>query len=483
LTGAATSISGDAEARGGVRDTNAPESLAATLEGLTPEDVEQLALAAVPDCDAAPSESEDVRLGPKEGAASREPLDVTRERKEYYRGLQVEESTQLGAIFRNQASGEVESYAHWAPTALEAHEQLELALPGLSLRHAIRKALADALEQRVLPLCNGKWVHNYIDRLRRARWHGMWGYSVAKGKSVVFWDDKAGLSRLCPDDAREESQRLSRKVLEPLEALQADGYALHYCVFTSPNAAPGGLRKEMVRICKALRNLILKAKHADGSPVFPEIKGALCVLEAPLGSHRDWNVHLNVILVVKGYLDYKKLRAKWFMNVEAKPLAQGPGVVKGALCELIKYAAAATVTKSAEKAAQAATLRDGTPREPPPPMLEWTGSELLEWLRAMRGFRRTRTYGCLFRLPKPKAEDLGQVIWLGPVSHDGSRYRVSSALLESITEDKSLGITGPAAYIAMLRGLALPGLRGAGTLGDEIPRDALHSSIEQLRKM
>ena len=397
--------------------------------------------------------------------------------------MQTEEATELGATFVHQDTGEVESYAHFAPTALEAQEQLELALPGLSLRHAIRKALADALEQRVLPLLGAKWVHEYIERLRRARWHGMWGYSRAKGKSVVFWDDKAGLSRLCPDDAREEAQRLSRKVLGPLEALQADGHALHYCVFTTPNVAAGGLRKEMVRICKAFRSRILKAKFPDGSPVFPEIKGALCVLEAPLGSARDWNVHLNVILVVKGYLDYKKLRRYWYWNVEARPLAEGPGVVKGALTELIKYAVAATVSKSAEKAAQAATLRDGTPREPPPPMLEWTGSELLEWLRAMRGFRRTRTYGCLFRLPKPKAEDLGQIIWLGPVSHDGSRYRVSSALLESITEDKSSGLKGPAAYIAMLRGLALPGLRGAASLGDSIPRDALHRSIEQLQKM
>lgn len=459
--------------------------IAVALEGLTADDIEQLARSAVPESAAAPSESLDVGIGvkPDEGAARREPLDVSRERRDFYRWLETDESNELGATFTNSNTGEVQSYAHWAPTALEAHEQLELALPGLSLRHAIRRALAEALEQRVLPLCNGKWVHNYIDRLRRARWHGMWGYSHAQGKAVVFWDEKAGLSRLCPDDAREEAQRLSRKVLGPLEGLQADGHALHYCVFTSPNAAPGQLRQEMVRLCKRLRSRILKKKYPDGSPVFPEIKGALCVLEAPLGSSRDWNVHLNVILVVKGYLCYKKLRSHWYWNVEANPLAVGPGVVKGALTELIKYAVAATVSKSAEKAAQAATLRDGTPRVPPPPMLEWTGAELLEWLRAMRGFRRTRTYGCLYKLPKPKAEDLGQITWLGPVAHDGNRYRLSSTLLESITEDKSTGHKGPAAYVAMLRGLALPGLRGAASLGDAIPRDALHSSIAKLKNL
>jgi len=444
---------------------------------LTDAGIEHFARAAVPELpSAAPSESQD-QEGMEEGAARREPLGLTRERLDHYRQLQMDESVEFGRTFTDSNTGEVHSYAHWAPTALEAHEQLELALPGLSVRHATRKALADALEQRVLPLCRGKWVYNYIDRLRRARWHGLWGYSLAKGKSVMFWDEKAGLSRLCPDDAREEAQRLSRKMLGPLEDHQAAGHALHYVVLTSPNAASGGLRREMASICKRFRQVILKSGD------FPEIKGALCVLEAPLGSARDWNVHLNVLLVVQGFLDYEKLRRKWFWNLEAKKLPVGPGVVKGALTELIKYAVAATVSKSAEKAAKAATLRDGTPREPPPPMLEWSGAELLEWLRAMRGFRRTRTYGCLFRLKRPEPEDLGQIIWLGPIAHDGSRYRASAALLESITEDKSLGIVGPEAYVAMLRGLALGGLRGAGSLGEQIPRDALHRSLEALQKM
>src|SRR5262249_48375599 len=150
-------------------------------------------------------------------------------------------------------------------------------------------------------------------------------------------------------------------VLDPLEALQASGHGLHYAVFTSPNAAPGQLRKEMVRLCRRFRDTILKSGD------FPEVKGALCVLEAPLGSQREWNVHLNVILVVKGFLDYKKLRRLWHWNVELQPLAKGPGVVKGALCELIKYAVAATVAKSAEKVEASTRLRDGTEREPPPP--------------------------------------------------------------------------------------------------------------------
>lgn len=454
---------------------------------LTVEEVEAVALSAVPAGAAPPEPQPDVMSAaegegrpPRQLELHREPLDVQRERKEYYRWLDVQQSTEFGSVFTDRETGEVHSYAHWAPVAVEANQQLELELPGYSKNHVTRQGLAEVITERALPIARERqygirYLSRCSEQLQQARWSGAYGYSLSKGKSVVFWDTKAGLSRLCPDDAREEAQRLSKKVLGPLEELQASDHALHYAVFTTPNTGPGGLRKEMASICRRFRNSILKAKHKDGSPVFPEIKGALCVLEAPLGSARDWNVHLNVILVVKGYLDYGKLRKIWHWDVEIKKLATGPGVVKGALTELIKYAVAATVAKSAEKARVAEGLCDGTEeRPPPPPMLEWTGAELFEWLMAMRGFRRTRTYGCLYRLKRPEVEDLGQIVWLGRVDHQGGRYRLSSALLDSIPEDKSSGQSVMQRYISMLRGLALPGIRGAGTLGDSIPRDALH---------
>ena len=111
------------------------------------------------------------------------------------------------------------------------------------------------------------------------------------------------------------------------------------------------------------------------------------MLEAPLGRGRDWNVHLNVILPVKGFLDFGELRKHWHWNVECRWIADAPGAFESAFAELIKYAVAATVAKSAQH------LADG--KSVAPPMLEWSDGELLEWLRAMRGFRRTRTYGAL----------------------------------------------------------------------------------------
>lgn len=414
-----------------------------------------------------------------------EPLDIQRERRWYQRELQIDKSTEFGAVFTNQETGEVHSYAAWAPAALEAQQQLELDLPGYSKNHHIRQQLAGAIEERAVPVARHrqfgvKYLSRCAERLERARWSGAIGYSLAQQKTIIYWDDKAGLSRLCPDDAREESMRLSRKLVDPLEALQADGHSLHYCVFTTPNVGPGKLRREMVSICKRFRRL-LKA--------FPQIKGALCVLEAPLSSRRDWNVHINVVLAVKGYLDYGSVQHQWHWNVEMRKLAQGPGVVRGALAEVIKYAVAATVAKSAEKAADAENCvgRDSLPgdgsssqesaRRSPPPMLEWTGEELFEWLMAMRAFRRTRTYGCLYRLKKPKAEDLGQIIWLGSTWHEGGRYRVASALLDSIPEDKSLGLTRAQRWQQLMRELQPRDLVGVGSLGDTIPPlTQLHST-------
>ena len=402
-----------------------------------------------------------------------EPLDVQRDRRWYQRELQIDGSVEFGAVFTNQETGEVHSYAHWAPTAHEAQQQLELDLPGYSKNHHIRQQLAHALDTRAIAVARRKqWGVKYLDncikRLRMARWSGAVGFSLAKGKTIVYWDEKAGLSRLCPDDAREESQRLSKKLVEPLEALQADGHSLHYCVFTTPNTAAGNLRKEMVSINKRFRRL-LKA--------LPEIKGALCVLEAPLGSRRDWNVHLNVVLVVKGYLDYAKVQHQWHWNVEMRKLPTGPGVVRGALAEVIKYAVAATVAKSAEKAAEAEEAAAETRKPPPPPMLEWTGEELFEWLMAMRAFRRTRTYGCLFRLKRPKAEDLGQIVWLGSLWHEGGRYRVASALLDSIPEDKSTGQSRAERWQTLMRELQPRSFHGSDPFGAQTPESThLHTA-------
>ncbi len=394
------------------------------------------------------------------------------------RQQQIDDSAEFGKVFTDPA-GETHSYAAYAPTALEAQEQMELELTGYSLREMIRRRLADRIDQvGILERREGHgidvWLEHLTTRLRNARQKGQFGVRLDSGKPIVYWDDKAGLSRLCPDDAREEAMRLRRRVLPTLEALQAEGHQLHYAVLTTPNAPAGELRAEMSSIFLRLRRLI-KAKDADGHRLFPQIKGALCVLEAPLGCARDWNVHLNVIFVTKGFFDWKALRKQWHWDVHMRLLPKGAGAIGAALTELIKYAVAATVSKSAEHLA-----REG--RAPPPPMLEWTPAELREWLYAMKGFRRTRSYGALYGLAKPEPEEVGPVVWLGSIAFQRGRYVCSVPLLSSIPEDKSSGRSGADRWLALIRALKPAGVAGAGTLGDSIPRDALHSSLEQLKK-
>lgn len=399
--------------------------------------------------------------------AELDPFDLEVDRFEL-RVQQIQASAEFGATYIDELTGETHSYAALAPAALASQEQLELTLTGYSVREAIRRALADRIER--LPSCES-WLAKYPTRLRTARQSGKVGIRLATGKRVFFWDHKAGLARLCPDDAREEAMRLRRRINPIHEALRASGHRFLYAVFTLPNSAAGELREGMDAAFARLRRL-LSAKDGDGDARFPQIKGAVAVLEAPLGRSRDWNVHLNVILPVKGFLDFGELRKQWHWNVEMRWIPDAPGAFQGAFAELIKYAVAATVAKSAEHAAS------GKSRAPP--MLEWTDGELLEWLRAMKGFRRTRTYGALYGAPPLEKEDLGPILWIGTVSFSGDRYRCRLPLLGSIPEDKFTGLSATERWQALVRALAPDGLVGASSLGES---DAVRSSTRQLKNL
>lgn len=394
-----------------------------------------------------------------------EPLLIEAADRRQHRHQAIADSRVFGETLKDDA-GATRSYASLIPEAFALEEQLELELPGYSQRAAIRLALSRKIEHEVLPIFSPRWLEGVPMKLRTARRTGCFGISLSTQKSIVFWDLKAGLSRLCPDDAREEAMRLRRRVQKPLEELQGAGHQLTYAVFTLPNFAAGKLREGMRTIYERFKAL-LRARRPDGELVFPQIKGALTVLEAPLGAGRDWNVHLNVILVTRGFLDWKALRERWHWNVELRRLPSAPGAIGAALTELIKYAVAATVAKSEEHADRrrnhanhandAAELEERWRRPVAPPMLEWTPRELAEWLDAMHGFRRTRTYGVLYGLETPEAEELGPIAWLGTVRLEAAGYRYAVALLDSIPEDKSQpGATRRDAWAAFLRRVRPP---------------------------
>jgi hypothetical protein len=259
-------------------------------------------------------------------------------------------------------------------------------------------------------------------RLREARLTGTIMYSADKRKVVTIWDAKAGLPLLCPDDAREESSRVSRRYVPTLAEWKNNGKAVHKVVFTMPNYAPGQLAKGMKAIFKRFKRVVLGKR-------FPEVKGALCTLEAPLSANREWNVHLNVLLMCDGYLDYAKLRGLWHWQLDAYRVREGAEGIEATLRELVKYPVQAMPSKSHRTAAAGSYA---------PAMLEWTAAEFQEWWQGHQRFRRTRSYGLLFGLEKPPKEGLDGFVSVGTVTREGTSLIRRFALLDSIPGDKSL---------------------------------------------
>jgi hypothetical protein len=298
----------------------------------------------------------------------------------------------------------------------------------------VRTELAQYLERVVCPAAYDESVWDLPMRLRGARLNGV-HLVDDHGKQSFMWERKAGLPLLCPDDARQEASRLKRRVMPRLLELVHQGWCVHYMVGTMDNAAPGKLASTMRR-CQRRVRAITKMKR-DGKPRFPAIKGWLATLEAPLGSAGTWNVHVNVLWVTDGsYLDWDDLKKAWgaWIRCERVGARSKRGVcdeqeLERSLRELIKYPVRTVAEKSKRKP------KNGE-RPPAPPMVEWTADQWLEWWYAHKGFRRTRTGGVLFKLPKPeKARQACRA--LGTVHWKGGRYRHSSGLLSSILGDKS----------------------------------------------
>lgn len=289
----------------------------------------------------------------------------------------------------------------------------------------VRQAVAQYIERVVLPcdLCVDPAMDTIPSRLRAARQTGTMMYHPGEGRFITIWDEKAGLRLLCPDDAREESMRVSRRYVPSIADWRNNGKAVHKLVLNPPNIARGELRAGMRDLFKTFNRIFFKSGR------FPEVKGALVTLEAPLSVSRSWNVHLNVILLCDGFLDYNKIVAAWGHQFDAYRLHGDREQIEAALREQIKYAAQAMPSKSDEH------RRRGISEAPA--MLEWTAEEFLEWWGAHQRFRRTRSYGLLFGLKEPEPESLDGFVAVGAVSMDGTKRIRRLFLLDSIPGDKS----------------------------------------------
>lgn len=251
-----------------------------------------------------------------------------------------------------------------------------------------------------------------VERMRNCRRSGSVG-ARPDGGAIVAWDSKCGDSRLCPDEAREEANRISKIYTTAMMLWQAQHpkHRVFYAVITEENIPRGQLAQGKREQFLKLRQLLDKGyAHAPFTPLkrvylngrwhyvkvtkgeyfkaWDNLHGVLAVQEDPLSARGDWNVHTNLILCVKGEFDYAHFRHAWGKNVEIKEIPRkDKDALRRALMEVIKYSAKHTGMKSHEK------HDDG---EAAKGLLDWDDEALLEWVRAQNNFRRTRSYGVLY---------------------------------------------------------------------------------------
>lgn len=358
--------------------------------------------------------------------------------------------------------------AQWQRIRCEINQKLDR----YKDRRLAELEIARYIETQVLPLSpQDDKLYKLPGAMRVCHESGIYGIRK-NGHPIVAWDAKCDVGCLCPHESREETQRLARRYLSKFIKQMDNGLIPYYGVFTMPNFQPGNLKRGQRLIYKRFRSLLKKRrpKKLGGGRLFP-IRGALCVMESPLAYDGTWNVHLNVIMLCDGYLDYEKVRRAWHWNVdlqdekemykktenrmrwkteqtgEPMPELTRERVLTQAILELIKYPVKTVSEKNGPKAGghwQGDIYLDDKGKHLAPPLLHWPAGSFIEWWEAQQRFRRTRTYGqrVLFADQADPIEDAGadiqDVTWLGAIKwmQDG-RYRTTGPLIDLILGHKS----------------------------------------------
>lgn len=303
-------------------------------------------------------------------------------------------------------------------------DMMQQEMGGFAKRRTAERALADYVKNQVVPVAMGhekaklEEISNALATCRSSGEHGIVVDSVntVVGKQVA-WVSKCGLSKLCPDESQVEGRRVAERYLPAVTQWVNDAppgvqRRVFYAVATEPNYPVGTLHDGKRASFKRLSNMLERIRHTKSTrDRVGSVVGVLAVQEDPLSGLGTWNGHLNLIILVEGHFDYAEFRAEWGFNVEIKHLPLKH--LASAFLEVCKYQA---------KAVSMGDKKDGSTQ---PGMVDWPPSLWLEWWRANNGFRRTRSYGVLFGIPKPeKPLDLCKRIWMGRVSWTGTKYRV-----------------------------------------------------------
>jgi len=291
----------------------------------------------------------------------------------------------------------------YMPHAFEVHKQIE-ERGEFFKRHAhTRLRMADYLLDVSAATHNPEYTQ-LSKRLREARHSFTWGINYSAewlGENHIEprlqWDSKAGLPKLCPDDARDDARRIWR-IFSPRiwHEINVNGCELHYAVFSPPNWP----RTEDMRanIDAGFAEIHDRVMYAGGknwrNPKrrLAWLRGMLNVLEDPLSERGDWNGHFNGFLITEPRPDYGELREVYGHHLHIEPvgthgrptLAEFESVFK----ELVKYPLQSIPAKSIDKADAGETRA--------PAATEYPFDAFDQWWQAHKGLRRVREYGCLY---------------------------------------------------------------------------------------
>lgn len=366
------------------------------------------------------------------------PVSALKGEWDHVSEFDLEKQIKIG-INRNIARTQKLDYAQSVTAELAALEVSDRLL-SRSARRRSEHELADYIEDQVIPSHHDPKLKVMVAKLRACRCHATLATNAA-GKVLTLWDFKCGLNRLCPDESRNETHRIIERFAPAVEAyLRLHPNARVYsAVLTVPNFPDGQLKNGLYDIQRRWNRL--RKKKINKQLVFPEILGALTVVEAPRSSRGDWNVHMNALFIVDGFLDYNKFRRHWHWNLHINLVKGSVETVVKALKEIVKYNVLITPSKSAQHAEEGKTTA--------PAMTEWPASAWYEWHRAHIRYRRTRSYGKLFlnkarreelSLPEPETRsvDHSDLLILGRIGFSNGSYEVTLSDLSLIREDKSV---------------------------------------------
>lgn len=216
--------------------------------------------------------------------------------------------------------------------------------------------------------------------------------STIEGKTKLeyIWDYKCGQKKLCPHCAREAQQYFVDRYIEPINewSNRSRNHQLQYAVITWPNIKPGELKEKKTEMFKQIGAWLKR-------DVCESVHGALVSMEDPLSNHGDFNVHVNLLLLVNGRFSWQAARHDWHKHTKIffpdcdsdfqiyfKDVSNQD--IKKTVMELVKYMAKHITNKDAAGGA--------------PGLVDWPIDLFTEWWDTQQNSRRVRSYGVLYRL-------------------------------------------------------------------------------------